>query len=473
MKFKDIVGKYKTVSFKKGTRLTVAIAAMLAAVICINIAVGLIPTRYTRLDTSSQGLFSVSDQTKIILKGLSADVSIYHLCTGGIEDDNISELLLKYSSLSDRLSVSVIDTSLYPNFYLDYTEEAPSDNSVIVSCGKKVRVIDYYEIYTASTSEYAYYGYYDVFNGETELTSALDYVTAESLPKIYMLKGHSESEPSEELQEEIFKQNFELEELSLAALTEIPEDAACVMLFSPERDISEAEMSMLLSYREKGGSLLLLTDYGKEDTPVFDSMLGKFGLSVAGGLVFEGDANKYIASYPYYIYPELVSHEVTSPLISQKLNILFPLACGITLSESEDTAFSVDPLIATSDLAYSKLDINSQRLERTDDDITGPFSLGVSVTDGAGRMIVFSSTQFLDSNINKSVAGANYDLFLNSLGWLCQKESAVSVHPKTLTPTSIAVGSLASSIMFVILVVAVPGIFIITAVVTVRRRRQR
>ena len=85
-----------------------------------------------RFDTTGQGLFTISKQTEDILHTLSEDISIYHLCTGGIEDENISELLLKYASFSDKLSVSVIDTSLYPNFYQDFTDEEPSDNSIIV-----------------------------------------------------------------------------------------------------------------------------------------------------------------------------------------------------------------------------------------------------------------------------------------------------------------------------------------------------
>ena len=153
-----------------------------------------------RFDTTDKGLFTISEQTENILNTLSEDVSVYHLCNGAIEDENISELLLKYASFSDKLSVSVIDTSLYPNFYQDYTDEEPSDNSIIVSGNKRHRVIDFYEIYTASNDEYAYYGYYDIFNGETELTSAIDYVTTDKLPKIYTLEGHSEYTLSDELQ---------------------------------------------------------------------------------------------------------------------------------------------------------------------------------------------------------------------------------------------------------------------------------
>ena len=124
--------KFKTKIFKKGTRFAFFTALAVIIVILINILSSLIPAKYMRFDTTGQGLFTISKQTEDILHTLSEDISIYHLCTGGIEDENISELLLKYASFSDKLSVSVIDTSLYPNFYQDFTDEEPSDNSIIV-----------------------------------------------------------------------------------------------------------------------------------------------------------------------------------------------------------------------------------------------------------------------------------------------------------------------------------------------------
>ena len=466
--------KFKTKIFKKGTRFAFFTALAVIIVILINILSSLIPAKYRRFDTTGQGLFTISKQTEDILHTLSEDISIYHLCTGGIEDENISELLLKYASFSDKLSVSVIDTSLYPNFYQDFTDEEPSDNSIIVSGDRRYRVIDFYEIYTASSDEYAYYGYYDIFNGETELTSAIDYVTSDILPKIYTLEGHSEYTLSDELQKEILKQNFDLETLSLNGLTSVPEDADCIMLLSPKRDITDKELAMLTEYENNGGKLVITADYNTEDTPVFDKLLGNFGLEIADGIVFEEDSKNHVSSYPYFIYPTIIPHEITDPLISENLHLLFPLALGIKTKNDADTSLNIEQLIAPSETSYSKIDINSDNLSKTDDDIEGPFSFGVAVTgneDDEGRLIMFSTTEFLDSSVNKSVAGANYDLFINSIAWLCSKESGIALRPKNLLPTSVAVSSGSASIMFVLLVIAIPGIFIAAAFLIIRRRR--
>ncbi len=473
MKSNSFTDKFKTKYFKKGTLLTLSILAVIIVIIGVNILVMYIPAKYTRIDTTEQGIFSISQQTHTLLDGLADNITIYHLCSGAIEDENISELLIKYAAFTDKITISVIDTSLYPNFYADYTDESPSDNSLIVLGSKRSRVIDFYEIYTASSSEYEYYGYYDIFNGEQMLTSAIDYVTTDILPKIYNLEGHSEYEPSEELKREITNQNFEIEQLSLNGLESVPEDADCVMIFSPQRDISEAEFNILTQYSENGGNLLIIADYVSEDMPIFDRLLEKFGLSIVDGIVFEGDDSRYISSYPYFIYPQLISHTITEPLILSNLHTLFPLACGIVANDQADDSLTIESFVTPSESAYSKIDINSENFERTDEDISGPFSFATAVSSQTGKMVLFSTSQFLDSNVNSSVAGANYDLFINSLAWICQKESSVSVHPKNLLSTSIAVGSSISSIMFVILVIIIPGIFILTAFLVMRKRKHR
>ena len=473
MKLKSFTYSFKTSAFKRGSGFFLSIAVSVITVIALNIGAAFIPSNLTRFDTTNQRLFTMSEETKSLLDGLTHNINIYHLCTKGIEDDNISELLMKYASSCEKISVSVIDTSIYPNFYKDYADDSPSDNSLIISGEKRSRVIDFYEIYTASSDNMAYYGYYDVFNGEKELTSAIDYVSTDRLPKIYLLEGHGEDNLSEELQKEIKVQNFELSQLSLNGLSAVPNDADCVMLFSPDRDIAQSELEMLLDYEKNGGRLLIAADYDSEETPVFDQLLKSYGLSLAEGIVFENDSNGYVPSYPYFIYPRLISHTITEPLVSKKLHTLFPLAMGIVVSDEKDDSITVETLVSPSETAYSKVDVNSENQSRTENDLSGPFSFAVAAESQNGKMVLFSTTQFLDSSVNKSVAGANYDLFLNSIAWLCQKENSIAIHSKNLLTTSVAVSHIASSIMFVILVIAVPGIFLLISFITIRRRRQR
>ena len=75
-------------------------------------------------------------------------------------------------------------------------------------------------------------------------------------------------------------------------------------------------------------------------------------------------------------------------------------------------------------------------MERQDGDQSGPFDVGVAVTEtgttGETRMVWFSTSQFLADDVNQMVGGANQNLFLNSLNWMCARENNISIRAKSL-----------------------------------------
>ena len=58
-----------------------------------------------------------------------------------------------------------------------------------------------------------------------------------------------------------------------------------------------------------------------------------------------------------------------------------PYAQGIKKTDDVRDTVTINSLLTTSDSAYSKVDVNSGAIEKTDDDIDGPFDLGVSITE--------------------------------------------------------------------------------------------
>lgn len=473
MKFSN----YKSKTFKAGAIFTITTVLVIVIVILLNTLVYIIPTKYTHIDTTYEKLFTLSEQTQTLLTGLSEEISIYHLCAGAVEDENISELLKKYSSLSPSITVTVKDTSLYPNFHLEYTDEDLANNSLIVVGAKRNRIVSYYDIYKSSSAEYEYYEIYDVFNGESALTSAIDYVISDNLPKMYYTEGHSESMISDTLKDLIKQENIELSSLTLNGLESIPDDADCILMFSPSRDISVTEKNMFIEYMSNGGKMIIVSYYTENDMPQFNELLKYYSLKLEKGIVFESDGSKYVPKYPYFIYPNIQSHTVTDPIINENLHILFPLSQGIVQTDEVRETITVEELITTNDTSYSKIDISSETSAKEDQDISGPFALAVAVTEqtetATSQLILFSTSQFLDENVNSSVAGANYDLFLNSIGWLCEKESSIAVHSKDIYSTSVAVPDTASRLIFILIVILIPAIFIIIAAVVTKIRKNR
>ena len=112
-----------------------------------------------------------------------------------------------YKDTSSHVSVTQIDPVVNPQFAAQYTEEDVPDNSIIVTSGDTYKYISYADMYTTlrwTTLPIAYQttGY----DGEGRVTSAIDYVTSDSLPKMYILEGHNEIEISSTLKDRISRE---------------------------------------------------------------------------------------------------------------------------------------------------------------------------------------------------------------------------------------------------------------------------
>ena len=247
-----------TRSFHAGGYSVAAAVIVLAIAVAVNALVGNLPSTYTKLDTTANGLYTVSEQTEKVLSGLDEDIDIYWIVRSGYEDSNIATLLDRYSSLSDKISVTKKDPDVYPTFAKQYYDGQLYNNSLVVCRGDRYRYIDYNSIY-----EYDYSDYYSGgsvsqnFAGEGELTSAISYVVNDAMPTLYILTGHGEAELSSTFKTAIEKQNIQTESLSLLTVEAVPEDAGALLINTPQSDISEDEAQKIADYLASGGTLVL------------------------------------------------------------------------------------------------------------------------------------------------------------------------------------------------------------------------
>lgn len=190
------------------------------------------------------------------------------------------------------------------------------NNSLVVECGERSTYVSYEDIYEYDYSNYYSTGSYDVgFAGESALTSAIDYVTNEDLPKLYTLTGHGESALSTNFQASVDKQNILTESLSLLTVEGVPEDADCLLINAPTSDISESERDAILEYLQAGGKLVLITGPLQDGTELtnLEAVMEYYGVTAEDGIVVEGSQSNYIFPSPVNLLPEYGSHEITSP----------------------------------------------------------------------------------------------------------------------------------------------------------------
>ena len=378
------------------------------------------------------------------------------------------------------MKVSTVDPVLYPSFTKSYTDEEVSENSVLVVSGDRSKVASYYDIYQTDYSNYNATGTYTTnFAGENALTSAVDYVTSDDLPTAYILTGHGEQGLSATMTSAISSQNIETEDLSLLSLNAIPEDASCLIIISPESDISANEKDMIIAYLDRGGNLLLFTDYTDVEMPNLTALTEYYGVTQADGIVVEGDSRRCMANYRHYLLPEIQSNTVTAPLISAGYYVLMPTAGGILETGTTRDGVTIMPLLTTSDSAYSKIKGSKMTtFDKEEGDIDGSFSLGVAITETIddntkASFVWFSTSHMMLDDVNSIVSGGNGDLVINALGWMCGHESSISIHVKSLEGEKLTIPSDAITRLGLIMVVILPLSCIVAGIyVWVRRKRK-
>lgn len=432
---------------KHGTYSMAVTAVVIAIVVVLNLVVQEIPSKYREIDLSSQKLYTIGEQTEKILKNLKKDVTLYYIAQDGTESSDIKNLLEKYEEGSKHITVEQKDPAVSPKFASQYTSDNISNNSIVVVCGDKSKVVDYSSMYETSINYQTYSQEVTGFDGEGQLTSAINYVVSDNMPVLYNLEGHDESSMSETMKETIEKANIEIKSLNLLSEEAVPDDAECLFIFAPATDLTKEEADKIISYLENGGKALIVSNYTDEDMPNFESVLENYGVQPVDGIVLEGNTDNYVSQNPYYLLPNIESGEITSELSSQSRYVLVPLAQGIKKADNIRDTLNISSILTTSDSAYSKTNLKDMdTMEKEDGDIDGPFDLAVSITEKVGddketQIAYFASASIFNDSINSMVSGTNYELLSASLAWMCSTDDSnqISIPSKSYDTTTLTV----------------------------------
>ncbi len=491
--------KFSRKTVKIGTFTLILTAIVLAVIIALNLLASELPASVKSIDTTKEKLYTIGDETKAVLKDIKNEVQIYLFVEKGQETNNtmtIEGLLDQYAGENGNISYKIIDPADNPNFSKQYTDEAIVSDSVIVTSGNKTRVInggewtmfeteqgrltsEQYNTYAAMM--YNYYGQtleaVELFMGETNLTSAIAYVTSENTDKVYALTGHGETPLSDGYAEIVTSSNVDYESLNLLTGDgTIPDDCTILIINYPSQDISEQELETISDYFTNGGSVILVTtidyiDQNKE--PNLISLAARAGMQPQEGVIFEGDQTGY-QSYPYYLVPS-VSPSAPGSLISEDaLTYFMPASHGV--EEKEGTGAVFTPILVTSDSSYLKTDIyNIDHFEKDDADIEGPFTVAALSTLDNGEttssFFWFTSPAYFEKNADY---GGNSSLFKSILGYSSKGAVTTSVEPKTISTTTLTVNESQAGAWRTVFIAVIPLVILAAGfVVWIVRRKKR
>lgn len=443
------------------------IVVAFAVAVGANLITAELPTSITAIDATSNKLYSLTDDTKDMLKGLDKNVTIYVLASESSADSTLSETLKRYDDLSDYVTVEYVSPSVNPLFYQQYTDSAPTTNSLIVVSQERSRVISYNDVYEYSYDYTNYTSSLEGYDGEGQISSAILYVTldSEELPVVYEIEGHNEAALSGGFLEAVEKANVTLSSLTLLKEEGIPEDAEAIIINGPASDFSEDDAKKVIEYLENGGKAIITCDFQYQNLENFESILEAYGVELVDGIVMENDSSYSYGGTPYYLLPEVNSSGYTSS-VSGKY-VFAPYSQGFLYSEdAEDVSYT--SLLETTDKAVSKVNIeNVTTSELEEGDVEGPFAVGLAVEksleEGTTQLILLGSSQILTDNADQVVSGGNLSMFTDMLGEMIDSdELSASVIPVkeyslssiTITSAAVIVGGLLASVLIPLVLLA-------------------
>lgn len=469
-----------------GAYSTGMIAVVVAIIAVVNVILGELPSTWTSIDMTAEKLYSVTDQTKEYLKTMEEDVTIYVLVNEDSQDTTLGQTLQRYEDLSEHITVEYVDPTVNPSFHTQYTDSSISMSSLIVVSDKRSKVIDYSDIYESTMDYETYTSTTTGYDGEGQITSAIDYVTSDDMPQMYMTEGHGELTFSSTFTSGLTKENVEYETINLMDYEAVPEDASGLFINAPASDFNSDDKDKVIAYLEKGGNVVIVLPYDGENMPNLDEILSYMGLSVADGLVVEQNKQNYYQN-PFYLLPDMTNSIYTSG-VSSNYYVFAPFSRGIRIVDEEAEGMSYSSFMTTSDQAFSKTELtNASDVAKGENDIDGPFAIGVeavkeitaataegseSTVTSEATMIVIGCEDFFTDDASSMVSGANQMIFNNIMGSFSDNEVSVSIPVKSYEISSLMVPQVNIVAIGIIVAVVLPfGCLIAGFVIWFRRRK--
>jgi len=456
--------------------------AVLAGLILFNLLFQMIPAQW---DMTRKKLFSLTDQTETLVKGIQKDVVIYLLSKPGEEPRDILEVLERYDGASPLIRLEIVDPDRNPTLISRYSKEGQkiADGSVIVVSGNYSRVIDRVDMYSIS---YSQQGQPQVLGmtAEQRITSALAYVTTGKEARIYVLEGHNEFSLEDlNLKDVISKANFSVNTLNLLKMGEVPAEADVVAILSPERDVTANEAAAVGRFLEKGGALFVSLDLTGADMKNLDALLERYNLEIIPGIIMERDTNRLLpgaGNNPIFFSPRMADENpITDSLRENSLDAFVFTSMGIRETELKKRNFKFTPLLTSSNSSWIRTDLTNVSEYKTSGDISGPVTVAASIAetnrdtgaeDGA-KIIILANGRSLSSLPGLGQIKANIEFFINSLNWLSGQEESINIPGKSLFRLPLQLNATRAWIYAALCSLLIPLIIIISGTVVLIRRK--
>ncbi|MDM7926993.1 MAG: GldG family protein [bacterium] len=433
-----------------------AAAAALMVLVLLGLLNFTINRHSLRVDLSKGGQFSLSPQTRNILKNLKRDVRIIAFVKAQ-DQKPVEDILKSYRFYASRLKTEFVDPDKKPGTAKLYGVTTYG-TLVLESGGQSQKITE---------------------NGEQAITNALIRVTREERKTVLFLDGHGENDIDSSdktgyasARKAIEDENYRVRKLNLAAEKRIPSDCTVLVACGPRKAFFQSELDTIQAFLERGGKALFMID---AEVPGFEAFLKTWGMTLGGDVVIDASGMGQL----FGMGPEvpLVTDYPPHPVTDRfRVMTFFPYCRSVTPETRPGTEWTVAPLLRTSANSWGETTLGKAEV-RFDKgrDLAGPVTIAAVSTKKSGgvqsRLAVFGDADFANNSYFR-VQG-NGDLFMNTVSWLAEEEDLISIRAKQPEDRRVFLNAKQGRLVFWLTVVAMPLAAALAGVWMYIRRERR
>ena len=473
-----------------GTKTLILVLIILAIFFGINI--GMQKAEITPLDFSKEKLFTLTQASKDKVKDIQKDINLYFVEYS--DDDSTLDLAKQYNKVNEHIKVEAVKANDRPDLVQKYGIESGT-TAIIAECGEKYKILSSQDLVTYDSTTYE-----SISIAEERLTSAIQTVSTDYIPKVYFLSGYSKLSLSSGLQYfNAYLENeiYDVETVDVLTTGKIPDDCDTLVITMPSQDFDEIATNAIIDYINSGKNILWFQAATAQSTemPNVNKILEMYGISPFSlGIIRETDTSKMLSGQPDLILPAIQSTDVTKKLVNSE-GVIFVNATKINVMESDklsELKVEETPLLTTSSKSYFRTNFsNSQDTAEADDEVN-TFTVGAMMTKTlseaneetgekakTSKLIIYGENYFISDMALTSSTQApviqyrqNKDLALNTISYLVNREEDITARKSTGTVTYKATETENRIILAIIF--AVPVVIIVAGIVvwTIRRRKK-
>jgi len=313
-------------------------------------------------------------------------------------------------------------------------------------------------------------------NVEYNFTGAISSVTSDIVTKAYFTSNHYE-ETHVQLNALLTNTGIEVEDISTVGLEAIPADCSLLIIDNPQQDISTTDISLLDSFLESGGNLIVITDY-ESSSLIFTNLnevLHKMNLNITNSRVCENDPSYRIqATSGYGFYANVPTGTFSKS--SYEKSIIAAYVRGINVFENPKSYISTEPVITTSSDAILEKDGDPSQAGAAGTQNVAMYSVNTGGKVASEAVVIGTTYLTSDAYIEQySLNDSNVYFFATIVRELVGSSDTVQVQVKQYPNFDLKSKPSASvqSFWSIMLVAILPLAFIVMGVVVYKRRKNR